>query len=109
MRFYGNIGYGLQTETAAGVWDDIITERPYFGEVVRSARRLSDGTQVLPDISVSNSISIVADAFALDNFMYMKYAEWNGVRWVVNLATIQRPRLVLELGGVYNGPTPGTP
>jgi hypothetical protein len=106
MRFYGNIGFGLQTETAPGVWDDIITEKSYFGDVVRTTRRLSDGTEVLPDISVSNSISVVADAFAAENFIFMKYVIWNGVRWVINTAVVQRPRIVLELGGVYNGPTP---
>lgn len=109
MKFYGNIGYGLQTEIRPGVWDDSITERPYFGDVVRSTRRLADGAEINNDLTVSNSISVVADAFANDNFLAMRYVEWNGVRWVISSATIQRPRLVLELGGVYNGPTPGAP
>lgn len=106
MRFYGNIGFGLQTETAPGVWDDNITERPYFGDVVRTTRRLADGTEVLPEVSVSNSISVVADAFANENFMDMKYVIWNGERWEINTAVVQRPRITLELGSVYRGPTP---
>jgi len=107
MRFYGNIGYGLQTEIRPGVLDDVITERPYFGDVTRAARRMAEGTaEINSDITVTNTISIVADAFAQNHIFAMRYVVWQGVRWVVTNVEIQRPRLVLYLGGVYNGPTP---
>jgi hypothetical protein len=108
MRFHGAVGYGDTVETAAGVFEDVITEVQYYGDVVRNARLLHQGEslQLNDDISVSNSISIVADAYANDNFMNIRYIEWAGTRWTVTNVSMARPRLVLFLGVVYNGPIP---
>lgn len=107
-RFYGHVGYKeSQQETAPGVFEDVIVEREYYGDVVRDTRQLSEGEHLHDDLSVSNSITIVADAYALDHFHAMRYVEWAGVRWVVSDVEVQRPRLLLRLGEVYNGPTPG--
>lgn len=104
-KFYGKIGYGNPVETAPGVWTDEIVERSYFGDVVRNSRRLTPGEQVNDDLSVGNSISIVADAYANDHFFAIRYVEWAGVRWTVPSVEVQSPRLLLSLGEVYNGPT----
>lgn len=107
-RFYGVIGYGTKVEspTGSGIYKDVITERQYQGDVIRNARRLEANQKVNYDIAVSNSISVVADAYATYNFMAIRYIRWNGVLWTVSTVEVQRPRLLLELGGVYNGPTP---
>lgn len=104
-RFYGEIGYGETAEQSPGVWEDSIIERPYYGEVIRNTRRLDGGGKVIDDLSVSNSISVVADAYANDHFFAIKYVRWMGVLWTVTEVEVQRPRLILSLGGVYNGPT----
>lgn len=110
-KFYGKIGYGESVEQAAGVWVDVITERSYFGDVIRNTRRLTEGESVNNDISVNNSIEIVADAYANEHFFAMRYIEWQGARWIVSDVEVRRPRLLLRLGGVYNGPVanPSTP
>jgi hypothetical protein len=105
-KFYGNVGYGQSVESAPGVWKDSITEFPYFGDVVRNTRRLVDGSKVNDDLTVGNSISIVADAYAIENFFAMRYVIWMGSRWEISEVEVQAPRLLLTLGGVYNGPTP---
>lgn len=107
-RFYGTIGYGIPTETAPGVWEDDIVERNYYGDIVRNTRRLQDGQSVNSDISVNNSISILADAYANNHFHAIRYVEWAGALWTVTEVDVQSPRLLLRLGEVYNGPT-GTP
>ena len=104
MKFFGPVGYGQSVEGAPGVWSDSITERPYYGDVVRNSRRLSSGDSLNDDLSVSNSISIVADAYALDNFFAIRYVKWNDVYWKVREVEIQHPRLILRIGEVYNGP-----
>ena len=104
-KFYGKIGYGVPAETAPGVWTDEIVERSYFGDVIRNTRRLTPGEQVADDLSVGNSISIVADAYANDHFFAIRYVEWAGVRWTVPTVDVESPRLILRLGEVYNGPT----
>ena len=105
-KFYGAIGYGEEVEIRPGVVDFVITERKYYGDIVRNARKYSESNEVVGDITVSNSISIVADAYAHNHFFAMKYTEWAGVRWVISDVEVQAPRLILRLGGVYNGPLP---
>lgn len=105
-RFYGKVGYGESVEQAAGVWVDEITEYSYYGDVVRNIRRLREGENLNSDLSVGNSISIVADEFANEHFHAIRYVEWAGTKWTVPDVEVQSPRLLLRLGGVYNGPTP---
>lgn len=104
-RFYGVVGYGESVETSPGVWEDVITEVSYSGEVVRNARRLQDGPSVNSDISLGNSIRIVADEWAVEHIFAIRYVEWAGSRWTVQEVEVQRPRLLLRLGNKYNGPS----
>lgn len=108
-RFYGRVGYGESVEQAPGIWADVIVEHSYFGDVVRNSRNLHEGENLNPDLSVQNSISIVADAYANEHFFQIRYVEWAGVLWTVSNVQVQSPRLILQLGEVYNGPTLGTP
>ena len=104
-KFHGVVGYGEAVETAPGVWQDSITERSYFGDVVKNTRKMQQGEYLNDDLSVGNSISIVADAYANDHFFAIRYVEWAGARWTISEVEVQPPRLLLKLGGVYNGPT----
>lgn len=104
-KFYGIIGYGEPVETSPGVWQDSIVERPYFGDVIRNARTLQDDEHINSELTVGNSISIVADAYANDHFFAIRYIQWAGTLWVVSEVEVQSPRLILRLGGVYHGPT----
>lgn len=105
-RFYGKIGYGVSEETVPGVWSDEITERAYYGDILNDLRSTSSSEKVNDDIRLQNRISIVADAYALGNYLEIKYVEWAGSLWTVNSVDMERPRLILTLGGVYNGPRP---
>lgn len=102
-KWFGKIGYATTKETTPGVWEEVITEREYFGDVYRNTRKLQSASQVNDDINVSNEISIVADPFARDNFYSMRYVEFMGTKWKVSNIEVQYPRLNLTIGGVYNG------
>ena len=104
-KFYGAIGYGTPVETAPGVWEDTIVEKSLYGDVVRNTRTLQTGEKVNDDLSVGNSISVVADAYANEHFFAIRYIRWAGALWKVSEVEVQSPRLLLRLGGVYNGPT----
>jgi hypothetical protein len=105
-KFYGEIGYGEAVETPpdSGVWVDQITVRSYYGDVLRNTRKLQEGEHLNNDLSVNNSISIVADAYANEHFFAIRYIKWAGTLWTVSDVEVQSPRLILRLGGVYNGP-----
>jgi len=103
-KFHGNIGYSESVETAPGVWTDDITEREYYGDVIRETKQWTNSGQVNDNLVVNNRISVIADDFANANFSAMRYVIWAGVYWKVSNIEIQRPRLILSIGGVYNGP-----
>lgn len=105
-KFYGAIGYAQTVDRGSGVWEEEIVERTYFGDLNRNTLRLQTGDQVIDNINIANEISIVADPFAYENFHAMRYVEYMGARWKITSVEEKFPRLILTVGGVYNGPTP---
>ena len=102
-KWFGRIGYSEQLEVSPGVWEEKITERQYYGDVVRNIRRLESSVNVNDDINASMEISIVADPFALSNFHSMRYIEYMGSLWKIPNVEVNYPRLVLTIGGLWNG------
>ena len=102
-KFYGKIGYADSVEVEPGVWKDVIVERDHYGDVLRNSRALREAEKVNDDLSVGNSISIVADAYASTHFFAMRFVEWQGALWKVSNVDVESPRLILRLGGVYTG------
>lgn len=103
MKFYGKIGYGETKEVRAGVWKEEIEEREYFGDFMRNGSSLQSSDKLNDNFNISHSISIVADPYALEKFSFMRYVEFGGTKWKITNVEIQYPRLILSIGGVYNG------
>lgn len=104
-KFYGPVGYGVTEESSPGVWTDQIVERNYFGDVLKNYKKSSTGESINDNIEVSNNISIISDPYALNHFHTIKYVKWMGAAWKVSAVDVQYPRLILTIGGVYNGET----
>lgn len=102
-KYYGVIGYAETVETSPGVWTEQITEREYYGDILRNNRRLQTNEKLNDDVTISNQISIVSDPYAYQNFHKIRYVSWMGTKWKVTSVDVQYPRLVLDLGGEYNG------
>lgn len=102
-KFFGPIGYAETKETRPGVHQDVITERYYRGDVIRNTRRLQSSDKVNDDIEITNEISIVADPFANGNFHAMRYVGFMGAKWKITNVEVAYPRLILTIGGVWNG------
>lgn len=101
-KFFGKIGYGETVEIRPGVNRVMITEKEYYGDVLRNIRRYENSGQINDNLNVANSISIVADPFANQNFHLMRYIEYMGAKWKITSVEVQYPRLILTIGGVYN-------
>jgi len=100
------VGYTESQETAPGVWVDVMTERHYYGDVIRDQRRLEPVSgKVNDDIRVDNSFAIVADGYAIDNILNMRYIMWNGQPWTITNVEVRRPRLILQIGDQWDGST----
>ena len=82
-----------------------VTERPHVGDLVRNTRRTEGGDRIIENLVLSNSVSLVADAFAMNHFFEMVYIEMFGTRWRITTVEVKPPRLILQIGEVYNGPT----
>lgn len=101
-KWYGHIGYAIQVNSD-GVWTERMVRRPYYGDVIRNVRRLQSADKLNDDIEIANEISIVSDPFANQNFHSMRYVEFMGSNWKVASVDVQFPRLILTIGGLYNG------
>lgn len=102
-KFYGSIGYAELVETIPGVWTEQIVSRNYYGDVIRDLRRLQEASKVNDDINVSSEISVVADPYAYNHFHTMRYVEFMGAKWKIVSVEPKYPRLILSVGGLYNG------
>lgn len=103
-KWYGEVGYAESYETTPGVWTDKIVVRHYYGDVLSNTSRWANNPDSTNDnLTLSSRISIVADRFAYQQFHTMKWVEYMGTKWKVSSVDPQPPRLILSLGGVYNG------
>lgn len=104
-KYCGKIGFCESDELTPGVWKDNIVEHYYFGDITKNmtSRWIPRSDEVNDDMGISNQISIVADAYAFHHFHTIKYIEWMDTKWEVKSIEVQHPRLILEIGGLYNG------
>lgn len=106
MKYYGQIGFRTTSEIKAGVWEESIVEHSYYGDVIKNTRQYRSGDKVNDDLDINNQVSIVADPFARNHFHEMIYIKWMGAAWKITAIDVQFPRLILTIGGVYNGNEP---
>lgn len=101
-KYYGTIGFVETKETAPDVWTEEITEREYSGDVIRIQRRWQGSEHLNDNLTINNKLSILSDPYAYNNFHSIRYATWMGAKWKVTSVEVAYPRLLLDLGGVYN-------
>lgn len=102
-KWFGKIGYSITNETDPGIYIPTIVEREYYGDITSDRRKRQSSNEVNDDVNLSMVISIVADPFAYMNCSNMAYIEIMGAKWKISDIELQRPRLILTVGGVYNG------
>lgn len=102
-KYCGMIGYAGLVEIEPGIWEDGITEREAIGDMLSNYRSLENSGDINDNINIANKISIVADPYAINNFHAMRYAEFMGAKWKISNVEVKYPRLILTLGGLYNG------
>ena len=103
-KFYGAVGFGVSEEKAAYVYDQTIVERMYSGDILQFSRQFEKGEGLNDNLNISNKISILGDPYAYENFANIRYVSWMGTLWKVSSIEVNYPRLILAIGGVYNGP-----
>lgn len=106
-KWYGQIGFAKTIETDLDVWTEMIVEHNYYGDVLRNSKsRYYRDNEVNEGFNISNRISFVADPYARENIYQMKYATFMGTRWKIESVEVEYPRLIISLGGLWNGEKP---
>ena len=106
MKYFGNVGFVMTklSKTIPDVYEEEVVTKPYHGDILEPRMRFTKGEHQLDDVDIPNKFSLLLDAFAMENFQYIKFIEWMGARWKVTEVDLGYPRITLSIGGVYNGP-----
>lgn len=102
-KWYGRIGFEEVKEAGVDEWLPTIIERSYYGDLQRNTARYTGGNKMNEDLNINNEVSIVCDQFAYENFHFMRYIWLYNAKWKITNVEVQYPRLILSIGGVYNG------
>jgi hypothetical protein len=102
-KFYGTVGFVKAVETSPGVYEEQSEERNYYGDLLRHSRGWATADKLNDDITLNNEISILSDSYITKNLNTIKYVDFMGTRWKVMNIEVEYPRIVLTIGGVYNG------
>lgn len=102
-KWYGKVGYVETVEIEPGVWEEQETVRSYYGDRIRRSSKFQTSSGVNDNRDIYVELSIMADSYADLHFSSIRYVEFGGVNWKVNTVEPRRPRLILGLGGEYNG------
>lgn len=101
MKWYGDIAFKEEVEEEPGVWVSQITTRSFIGDILRNSWREQQGDKINANLTISNSISVIADPYLLNNFQKIEYIQVNGAKWRVSSVEMNYPRLTLSLGELY--------
>lgn len=102
-KFHGIVGFRMSVETRPGYFEQKSVEKVYWGDIKWMNAKNDQGTTINGKVRVNNSIEIVANDFAFENFPFIEYVVWRGQKWQVSNVEIQPHRLALTIGGIYNG------
>lgn len=102
-KYSGLVGYGSQVETAPGVWETDVKTRKMKGDLIRQNASVRNSDNVNGDIVLNHRVSLIGDAYAFDNYYNMKWVQIDGMKWTVSSVEVQRPRLIVSIGGLWNG------
>lgn len=107
-RYYGKIGYATTVETSRGIWEQQIVERGYYGDVMSFRESIGGRDTIVGSVEIHNQISVISDPYAINNFQNARYITWHGTKWCITSIEVEYPRLIIQIGGVYNENTPIT-
>lgn len=108
-KFAGLVGYVTQEESAPGVWSPVENPKPMKGDIIRQSStngngsRIGDTGKVNDDITLGHRVSLLGDAYAFENYFSIKWVQIGSKKWTVTSVEMQRPRVIVSLGGLWNG------
>lgn len=99
------IGFCISEDQGNGIFKDRILEKRYKGEIIRQSANNVQNDNLNGDLILNARINILADPYTIRYIGTIKYAYYMNVCWKVTSFELQYPRILISLGGVYNGKT----
>ena len=106
-KFSGLIGFvsnSGETYPGSGIYDTSVIERTYCGDIQKATNRYPSDSSIATTLKLDNIFSFVMDPYIYANHGNIAYIIYSGTCWKVEKIDIQRPRITISVGGVYNGP-----
>lgn len=105
MKYYGTIGFWEDDiEVRPGVTKSGIVEKPYAGDVLENRQRWANSDHQNENLTLNIRLSIIADLYLNNHLSSIKYVNYMGDKWkVTSLDVSKYPRVIMDIGEVYNG------
>ena len=104
-KWFGIIGFieTVEDPNYPGTYVESKTEKSYYGDIIRFNKRWTVANDKENDnLDINNQLSIIADPFATNHFHQIRYVEWMGTLFKATSVEVAYPRLIINIGGVYN-------
>lgn len=102
-KFAGLVGYVTQEETSPGVWSPVENPIMMKGDIIGQRANVLNDRNVNSDITLNHRVSLLGDSYAFDNYYTIRWVIFRGRKVEVSSIEVQRPRIILSLGGLWNG------
>lgn len=109
-KWSGRIGFVTTSESpvGSGIYRDVVVIKSFTGDVKQVTRRWQVEDKINDDVTMNNTISVVATPYLMQNFYSIRFISFMNAWWSVNAVVMDYPRLTLEIGGLYHGDTTAT-
>ena len=94
-RFSGLLGFVRTELSDGGIYNEVATEIKVKGTFRKISSRVYSEQEVNASVRLANEI--------FNHLNSLKYVVWKGTKWSVTTITLEPPRVIIMLGGVYNG------
>lgn len=102
-RYSGIVGFVTQSESVPGVWSSVEKSKTMKGDIIRGGANIQNDGKINSDVTFNHRISLIGDAYAFANYYNLKWIKVDGIKWSVSSVEVQRPRIIVSLGGLWNG------
>ena len=92
----------MTEETSPGVYQEIIIEKQYYGDVVRNTAQIVDSSTINSNIKLNNSISVLCNNYMSENLGCIRYLTFKKSKWKISSIEIKDNRIIFTLGDLYN-------
>lgn len=80
-----------------------IEEHKFGADLTRLNNNVQTGNKLESDLKLDMAFQVIASKWLYSNFQWIRYIKFNGAYWTITNVQVQRPRLILQAGGIYNG------